>query len=191
MDELKSFMVKGAPVIADIAYIRTRHGDEGLDRVFAEMPEDYAAICRKTLLPGSWYTMDFRISILLAVDKVFAKGDPDYYFKLGRHQAEHNLNTVYKAFSRVMGDSATARMSRVFWSQIYKTSYIETSVGKSSFEMEIFEYPKIGEYNCHVVRGYIHGALELTGSKKMNVRSSEPQCLNRGDHHCRFVFNWT
>jgi predicted hydrocarbon binding protein len=191
MDDLKSFMVKGAPVLADMAYIRDRYGEEGLERIYAEMPEEYVAICRKRLLAASWYSMEFRISILLAIDKVYAKGDLQYFFELGRHQAEHNLNTFYKAFSRVVGDTAIAKMSRVFWSQVYKSSYVETVIGKGSLEMDVFEYPKIGEFNCHVVRGYVHGALEVTGSRKALVRSEETQCLNRGADHCRFVFTWS
>lgn len=190
MVDMKTFMVKGAPMIADLEYISKNHGQEGLDKVFAAMSPEDADVYQHRLLAGTWYTMEFRVALLKAIDKVFAHGRPDYFWALGAHQAEHNITKIYRTFSRVGGDKGTAKMAKVFWGLIYKSSHVETRADKGLFELEVFEYPKIGTFNCHVVRGYIHRAMELTGSKKENVRSTEPVCLNRGGDHCKFVVKW-
>jgi predicted hydrocarbon binding protein len=190
MDDLSTFLVKGAPMVADLQFIRTRHGEEGLSKVLDAMSPEDAETYRHRLLPGSWYAMAFRVSLLEAVDKVFAKGNLNYFFEMGCHQAEHNLAHVYRNFSRVVGDKATAKLSEVFWGLIYKSSRIETHVSGREFLLEVFEYPKISVNNCHVVRGYVHRALVLTGARKTNVTSTELSCLNCGADHCKFLVTW-
>ncbi len=188
--DLKSFMIKGAPMLADIEFIRKEHGENGLKRVLAAMPPEIAKVYRRVPLAGSWYTMETRVAILEAANKEFAKNCEDYFFVLGCYQAEHNLNSYYKAFMRMIGPKKIMKMAKVFWGLIYKNSRIEVTAGEKSFSIEVIDYPKTGEYNCHAIRGYLYRTAEISGAEKRNLRGVELACIHRGDNHCKFSFEW-
>ena len=189
--EQSTFLIKGAPILADIAYVRSRHGEEGLQQIYAAMSAEHAArYQRERILAASWYTMDFRVAILEAMNAVFGKDRPAYFFDVGAHQAEHNIKNFYKAFMKIVGPTMTIKLAKLFWSLIYKTSRLEVTAGDNHAELEVFEYPKSGVYNCHAIRGYVHRTAEISGNNRKNVRSSEVSCLNRGDATCKFVLRW-
>ena len=190
MEDLKHFMVKGSPMLADMVFIRDRHGEDGLQQVFDAMPPEVAQEYRKKLLASSWYTMEFRIHLLTAVNKVFAKGNMDYFWELGCHQAEHNIKNYYKTFMRMVGPKRIMSMAPLFWGLIYKSSHIELKAEEKLAEVKVFDYPKAPIYNCQVVRGYLHRTAEIAGDEKNNVRSTEPTCLNRGDQQCCYLLQW-
>jgi predicted hydrocarbon binding protein len=191
VEDLKTFMVKGSPLLADMAFVTKRYGTEGLEKVLDTMPPEHAEVYRKKPLVSSWYPMELRIQILLALDRLYAKGDMDYFFEVGYHQADYNLKQYYKSFMRMIGPKRIMSMSPLYWRLIYKTSSIEMVAEQKGAEIKVFDYPKIGVYNCHVIRGYIHRTAEIAGDKRSNVTSEEPTCINRGDSNCKFVLTWT
>ena len=109
MADLKSFLVKGAPMIADVAFIRQRYGEEGFEQVLAKMPPEFAEEYRSKLLASAWYTMEFRLAILYAIDSLYANGDMVFFWEMGRNQAEHNLRNYYKAFMKLIGPAKLAK----------------------------------------------------------------------------------
>jgi len=194
MDDLKSFLVKGAPIVADIEYVRKQHGEAGLSKVIAAMPPEIGQqYLSDNILNGSWYSMEFRIAILKALDRVFAgsgSSSERYFFELGAHQAEHNIRNLYKSFMKIVGPSRIIRMAKLFWGLIYKSSRVEVTTGNNSATFEVFDYPKTGVYNCNTIRGYLHRAAEISSSDRRNVRSKETSCIHRGDKTCIFVLEW-
>lgn len=188
--DVKTFFVKGAPMIADLAYIRNRFGKEGLNLVLSAMRQDFAEIYSQKLLASTWYTMDFRMALLYALDEVYAKGDMDFFFALGCHQAEHNINNYYRAFMRIVGPARTAKIGGMIWRLVYKSGSIKFSISNKIVEAVIHDYPLTHKLNCHVIRGYIHRSLEYSGLSFSEIRSSEPTCINDGDENCMFVFRW-
>ncbi len=191
MVDLSTFEIKGAPILADMAFIRHRHGEDGLAQVLAAMPQELGERYRREkVLAGSWYPMSFRIAILEAMNRVFGRDDPQYFFEVGRHQAEHNIQSFYKPFMKIVGPTMTIKLAKLFWSLIYKSSSIEVTTGESSVGLEVFDYPKVGRFNCHAIRGYIHRTAEISGGNRKNVQGKEVSCINRGDQTCKFVFQW-
>jgi len=188
--DVKTFLVKGSPMLADIVFVRSRFGQDGLEQVFSAMPEEYAEIYRSKLLASTWYTMDFRMALLYAVDKVFARGDMDLFFEMGCHQAEHNLSNYYKAFMRLAGPARTAKAGQLLWGLIYKTSGIKLTVHRDRAEIMSFDYPKTAKLNCHVIRGYCHRSFQYSGAVAEDIVSWESSCINEGDANCNFIFKW-
>jgi hypothetical protein len=188
--DVKTFMVKGAPMAADLAYIRQRFGTDGLEQVLAAMRPDFAEIYRHKLLASTWYTMEFRMALLYALDAVYAKGDMDFFFGLGCHQAEHNINNYYRAFMRIVGPARTAKIGGMIWRLVYKTGSIKVAISDKVVEVVTQDYPLTHKLNCHVIRGYIHRSLEYSGISFSEIKSSEPTCINEGDENCKFVFRW-
>jgi hypothetical protein len=125
VEDLKHFMVKGSPLLADMAFVTQRYGTEGLKKVLDAMPPEHAEVYRKKPLVSSWYPMELRIQILLAIDKLYAKGDMDYFFEIGYQQADYNLKKYYRSFMRMIGPKRIMSMSPLYWRLIYKTSRIE------------------------------------------------------------------
>jgi predicted hydrocarbon binding protein len=189
--DIKNFWVKGSPMLADVAFIRNRYGEGGLEQVMAEMSPEFAEEYRNKLLASSWYTMEFRLAILYAIDKLYAKGNMEYFLELGRNQSEHNLNNYYRSLMKLVGPTRIAKVGAMFWRLIYKTSWIEVKMKINSIEVEVHEYPVTERFNCHVIRGYIHRAIEYGVASDVHVRSDEISCINCGDDNCIFTFSWS
>jgi hypothetical protein len=177
-------------MLADIVFVRHRWGQEGLEQVLAAMPEEFAEVYRSKLLASTWYTMEFRMALLYAIDKVFARGDMDLFFEMGCHQAEHNLSNYYRAFMKLAGPARTAKAGQLLWGLIYKTSKIAITVQRDRAEVMSFDYPKTAKLNCHVIRGYCHRSFQFTGAVAEDIVSWESSCINDGDANCNFVFKW-
>lgn len=190
MVDVKTFLVKGSPMLADIAFLRHRFGAEGLAQVLEAMPEEWAEIYRSKLLASTWYTMEFRMALLHAVNKVFAQNDMDLFFEMGCHQAEHNLSNYYRAFMRLAGPARTAKAGQLLWGLIYKTSSIKITVQRSYIELTSYDYPQTAKLNCHVIRGYCHRSFQFTGAVAEDIVSWESTCINEGDANCNFIFKW-
>jgi predicted hydrocarbon binding protein len=154
------------------------------------MPKEFAIEYRKRPLASSWYSMEMRVQILIAMDKLYAKGSEEYFFEVGVHQAEHNIKNYYRTFMRMIGPKRIMSMAPLFWGLIYKTSRIELVAEESQVEITVFDYPEIGEYNCIAIRGYLHRTAEMSSPKRRNVQSREVTCLNRGDSNCKYVLSW-
>ncbi len=190
MVDLKNFLVKGSPMIADIAFVRQRYGEEGLEKAMAAMQPEFAEEYRSRLLASDWYTMEFRLAILYAVDELFAKGDEHFFWEMGRNQAEHNLKNYYKAFMRLIGPAKLARVAAMFWGLIYNTSHVDVILKNNAVEFIIHDYPITEKFNCHVIRGYMHHCLEYALAGASTISGEETTCINCGDEHCVFVFRW-
>ncbi len=188
--DLDSFMVRGSPMLADLEFVRSRHGEEGEQRLLEAMPVSYSEICRQGISPRGWYSMAFRVSILDAINRLYAKDDPSYFWEIGNYQAKHNISNFYRMFVQVIGTDATLKLGKVYWRLIYASSRVELLSKPDRLEVEVFDYPKVSVHNCQVIRGYIHGTLELAGNPKHDLHGEEPTCINRGDERCRYVYTW-
>jgi predicted hydrocarbon binding protein len=190
MTDLKSFLVKGSPMVADFELIRCLGGDDGLARFYRELPQQYADIIRAGIDPNLWYTMELRVSILEAVRKLYLPDDPQVFWEMGCYEAAHNIANFYRGFMEASSPDKIRELGKLYWRIIYASSSIELVSEEGHLEIEVFDYPQISVDNCHVIRGYIQGALEITGQGKRNLDGSETTCVNCGDERCRFVFDW-
>jgi hypothetical protein len=189
MTDLKGFLVKGSPMTADMEFLKGL-GDEDFARLLELLPAELAKICRQGIDPDLWYPMELRHEILKAVRQVHAQSNPEVFWQLGCFEAAQNISSYYQGFMEADTPERIAAFGKIYWRLIFAKSSIEVVSEPGHLEIEVSDFPATSVDTCEVIRGYIQGALEVTGKGKRNLDGKETTCLNRGDDHCRFVFDW-
>jgi hypothetical protein len=190
MTDLKSFMVKGSPMTADMEFIRSLGGEEDVTRLLELLPPDLAEVCREGLDPDLWYPIDLVLGILKAVRQLYFESNPDIFWQMGCFQAAQNIANYYQGFMEAETPERIAAFGKIYWRLIFAKSSVELVSEPGHLEIEVSDFPATSVDLCEVIRGYIQGALEVTGKGKRNLDAKETTCINRGDDRCRFVFDW-
>src|SRR5688500_16904259 len=93
--------VKGTAFSSRLLWVRLNHGQEGLERLAAEVGSGLAAVLRDGAVMSKWYPFVQFVELNLAIDRMYGRGDLSLIKTLGRHGADANLTTIYRLFYKV------------------------------------------------------------------------------------------
>lgn len=169
-------------------FTEQRFGHDAVERVLSELSEGQ----RDELVgvtPVGWYPTDATMAYHRALDRIYGKGDLALCTELGVFSAGWALNTVLKFFLRFRSPNWIMERSSSLWGRYHDSGRWEL--------MEHAEYPLYARLHdfelrdeafCARFRGWLHGAIALTGGRHGQV--DEPSCAARGDDACLFRARW-
>jgi uncharacterized protein (TIGR02265 family) len=180
--------VKGSVLKSRLAFVDKQFGQEGLDRVMANLsPEDQKAL--RGLVPVAW--LDFEIGKRLddSIVKVLGGGRPEVFERLGAASADANLTTVHAAFVAPGDPQGFLAKAPQIYRMYYQTGRREyEKTGEREGVLTTHEAETFSKADCLTVIGWYKRALELCGAK--NPRIVEDSCRARGDEVCRYRVSW-
>ncbi|PYQ31103.1 MAG: hypothetical protein DMF56_04150 [Acidobacteria bacterium] len=179
--------VKGAMVRAHLQFVRDRIGEAALERTLAAIPESVAAEVNGILV-SSWCKFESLVVLDQTIARVSGREPHMVMRELGRHSAQINLSTLYRAFHRddiheFFRHSATLhRQFQDFGDCVYE------QLGPASGRMSIRGAKCFSPTYCSSEAGYLEEVIATHGGTSAHVSESACQCAN--DDHCVFELRW-
>lgn len=163
-------------------------GEDGVARVLGELSPEDRQLLREVHAIG-WYPVEPVLRFHHALDRVFGSGNLDMCVRAGHFSAGWSFNTVLKMFLRFRSPTWLVERSTSVWSRYHDTGRwkIETPSANRILG-EIHEFEVRDPAFCARLRGWLQGAIELTGGQRTNV--TETRCVCRGHDHCAFLSTW-
>jgi hypothetical protein len=163
-------------------------GPTAVERVLADLPDGDRAILTDVQAIG-WYPVDPVLRYHRSLDRLYGKGDLDMCFRAGRFSAGWSLNTVLKVFLRFRSPTWLIDRATRVWDRYHDTGHwTVTSPMPNKFIGELSGFGVRDEGFCARLRGWLAGAVELTGGT--NAAVVETKCACRGQDRCVFVVSW-
>lgn len=180
--------VKGAMVRAHLQFVRDRLGGEAaLAKTMAALPHEAAAEV-DGILVSTWCKFETLVALDLTIAKVAGREPRELMRELGRHSAQINLSTLYRAFHRddiheFLRQSATLhRQFQDFGTCIYE------QIDATSARISIRNAACYSPSYCASEAGYLEQVIAAHGGTSASVSESACQCVS--DDHCTFELRW-
>jgi len=180
--------VKGSMVRAHLQFVRDRLGEPLLTRTLESLPP---AVVNEVqaILTSTWCSFESLILLDRAIARTAGRDERDLMRELGRHSAQINLSTIYRAFHRddlydFFHNSAT--LHRQF-QDFGDCHYVR--VGAGHCRITIRNAACYSPAYCASEAGYLEQVIETHGGKSVSVTESTCQCA--GDDRCTFELRWS
>ncbi len=180
--------VKGTVLRSRMAFLDENFGAGSAAKVVASLSvEDQAAL--RVILPITWYPFDLGERLDAAIVAVLARGNTQFFEKLGAASAERNLMTVHKGFLRYGDPHAFLRNAPAIYRIYYETGRREyESTGARSAVLTTYDAQAYSRPDCLTIVGWHRRALEMCGAT--GVKMAETECRARGGAVCRYEVSW-
>ncbi len=190
MAAIAAAKVRGSALWTRLEWVRTHHGDAGLQALLPELPAAGRNLIHAPLDRGAWYSYPLFLELSLAIDRHFGKGDCNLLIEIGRWGSHKNVPALYQLFIRMGSvDWVLGRASKL-WSEHFNVGTIEVhrELGQKRAFGELRGWPRPHVAHCNGVLGFSMGAVELSGEK--NVRGLTLSCRALGAERCVSKIVW-
>jgi len=177
---------KGAVLKARLDYVEKFFGEAGCSRLFASLSPDARAAIEHGVLISSWYPVSLYVEMLIAIDRLFGKGDLELCRVMGNYSARVGLSSVYESFGKQRDAHFANRMTPILWKQYYDTGEMQAeAVGEGKAIVRVRDFPEPHRALCLGTLGWLQAANEIWGVQGAQV--TEEKCMALGDPHCEFI----
>jgi predicted hydrocarbon binding protein len=179
--------VKGSMVRAHLQFVRDRLGEPALAQTLKALPPAVAAEVQG-ILASAWCSFESLITLDRAIARAAGRDERDVMRELGRHSAQINLTTIYRAFNRddlydFFRNSATLhRQFQDFGDCSYE------QLGPGHCRITIRNSACYSPAYCASEAGYLEQVIATHGGKSATVTESTCQCAS--DDTCTFELRW-
>jgi hypothetical protein len=136
-----------------------------------------------------WYPVEPVLRYHRELDRLFGKGDLSLCFRAGRFSASWSMNTVLKVFLRFTSPVWLIDKTTRVWDRYHDSGRWEVkSLAPNRMVGELHDFAVRDPAFCARLRGWLHGAVEMTGGTNPTI--NETRCVCRGDGHCVFALTW-
>jgi predicted hydrocarbon binding protein len=179
--------VKGAMVRAHLQFVRDRLGEPALAETLKGLPAAVAAEVQGALA-STWCSFESLIVLDRTIARTAGREERELVRDLGRHSAQINLTTIYRAFHRddihdfFRNSAMLHRQFQDFGDCEYE------NVGKTLGRISIRNAVCYSLAYCGSETGYLEQVLATHGATSATV--TEPSCQCLGDDRCVFELRW-
>ena len=179
--------VKGSMVRAHLQFVKDRLGEPALAATLKALPPAVAAEVQG-ILTSTWCAFESLVTLDRTIARVAGRDERELMHELGRHSAQINLSTIYRAFNRddlhdFFRNSAT--LHRQF--QDFGDCQYER-LGDTQARITIRNASCYSAAYCASEAGYLEQVIATHGGKDGKVVESTCQCA--GDDRCTFELRW-
>lgn len=179
---------KGNIFVSARMFTEQRFGPEAVERVLASMPKSERQILLETTILG-WYPAGPALTYHRALDACFGSGDLALCVEAGRFSAGWALGTVLKLFLKLRSPHWLMEKSASVWGRYHDSGRWEFDAPEEKqMRGRLYDYAVRDPVLCARLRGFIMGAVELTGGQEPKV--SERCCTARGNAYHEFHCTW-
>jgi hypothetical protein len=163
-------------------------GPDAVERVLGELDPSDSEILRHVQAIG-WYPVEPVLSYMHALDRVFGQSDLSLCTRAGHYSAGWSMNTVLKVFLRFRSPTWLIDRATSVWNRYHDTGkWHVQSLNPEEMLGELRGFAVRDKAFCARLRGWLQGAIELTGGEAASV--TEVRCTSRNDDHCAFSLEW-
>jgi hypothetical protein len=179
---------KGTVFQSTKLFVEKEFGVERAGQVLAALSaEDRGALSEVT--PIAWVPVEPVMRYHHEMDRLCGKGDLAVCTRAGRFSAGWSLNTVLKVFLKFKSPNWLIERSTSVWNRYHDTGRWTTDLERpGKFASTLHEFAVRDPAMCARLRGWLVGAIELTGGRNASVQ--EVQCACRSGDKCVFAIEW-
>ena len=93
--------IKGSAIKETINQIKSRAGEEALQKIFGLLDEETRTICQNEVVSSTWYPLDVFTRFLEVEIRVLADGKEEMVTRGSEVIIERQLRGIYKAFVKL------------------------------------------------------------------------------------------
>ncbi|MFH1459316.1 MAG: hypothetical protein ABIG64_02930 [Candidatus Omnitrophota bacterium] len=181
--------LKGSQFLIAKKFIEEKFGPEAFDKILEQLPDpDKTLLCRH-LYSINMYPEQTLINLIIALDKIFGKGDYKLCEEIGAYGAEVGTAKIFKVFIHFGDPLFVLSRSPIFWKRIHDHGSIKvTSVKNNTATLQIQDYKTPHQSFCMLTIGYFKAILKMSGAK--NIELFETKCVTKGANCCEFSAAW-
>lgn len=169
-------------------FTEKRFGPEAVERVLASLSPHDRNVLREVTSIG-WYPVEPVLAYHHALDRCFGSGKLELCVEAGHFSAGWALNTVLKLFLKFKTPHWLAEKSASVWNRYHNTGRWEYDPPQEKLLLaRLHDFGVRDEAFCARLRGWLMGAIELTGGR--NPKVVERTCGLRGARHHEFQSSW-
>lgn len=163
-------------------------GEGATLRVLEQLPLVDREILRNVQVLD-WVPVEPVLQYHHALDRVFGTGDLSVCTAAGRFSAGWAINTVLKVFVRFKSPLWLVEKATSVWGRYHDSGRWEIDKqGNQRIAGRLIDFAVKDAAFCARLRGWLHGAVELTGGKHPLV--TETRCRAQGHADCAFNISW-
>jgi uncharacterized protein (TIGR02265 family) len=186
-ESLAGGRVKGVMVRAHLQFVRDRLGEPALELTMKALPAAVAAEVQG-ILASTWCAFESLVVLDRTIARVAGREEDELMHELGRHSAQINLSTVYRAFHRddihefFRNSAMLHRQFQDFGDCVYE------NIGKTHGKISVRNAVCYSTAYCSSEAGYLEQVIAAHGGTSAKV--TEPACQCAGDDRCTFELRW-
>ncbi len=169
-------------------FTERQFGPDAVDRVLSSLSdEDRQVLAAVSTI--SWCPVEPVLRYHHAMDRLCGTGDLSTCFQAGRFSASWAMSTVLKLFLRFRSPVWLIERATSVWGRYHDTGRWEIHAsGDRRMQGTLHDFAVRDPAFCARLRGWLLGAVEITGGKRATV--SESRCVCRGHDACTFAVVW-
>jgi hypothetical protein len=180
---------KGTVFESTRSFTEQTFGRAGVEKVLERLsPADRHALSHVQAM--GWCPVGPVLEYHHALDRVHGIGDLSLCFEAGRFSAGWSLNRVLKVFLRFRSPVWLVEKATSVWDRYHDTGrWVVKTPAPNRIIGELHDFAVRDDAFCARLRGWLHGAVEMTGGAQ--TRITEVRCAGRGEGQCVFELAWT
>jgi hypothetical protein len=180
---------KGSIFTSTRIFTEKTYGQVGVERCLARLqPADRALL--EGISPVGWYPAEPILSFHHALEALYGEpGNHQVCEAAGRYSAEWAFNSILKIFLRFKTPHWLMTKYTSVWERYHDSGNWELGVvNENALWGRLSEYQVCDRCFCARLRGWIQGAVHMTGGQ--DVRVVESRCRCDGSPYCHFDITW-
>ena len=175
--------VRSPAILARLQWVVEHHGEAAFDATLGAMAPGLAAEIRGVVDPTQWVSFDAYVSLSVAIDARYGKGDLALCRELGRYSSRVNLPTLYRIFYQFGSVRFILSKATAVWSEHYDSGRASArDVGPKEVAILVEDFATPHAVHCLSVLGWIESTVTISGARL--VSAEEVACRRRGDEAC-------
>lgn len=181
--------IRGISFKAIRRYVKETYGEEGLNKVLVNLPDEDKKVMSGKFDPMKWYPGKAIVRFMAVADKICGKGDYQLCYMTGRAAAEYAFGGIYKMFLELGKPQTVIRRGPLAWRLIDSTGDLELeTLDNNSVKAKLVGFEDHHKAHCWHLVGYFQRVIELSGAKNVHVK--ELKCRSEGADYCEFEARW-
>lgn len=180
---------KGTVFISTRIFTERTFGPEAVTRCLSSMAATERAVLESVSAIG-WYPVEPILRYHHLLEELFGKaGEYAVCEQAGRFSAEWSMNTVLKFLLRFGSPAWLVSKYGAVWNRYHDSGRWEIVPGEGNrVTGKLHGFQVEDEAFCARLKGWLEGAIRITGGKGAHV--AESMCRCRGGAHCQFELSW-
>ncbi len=162
---------KAVGVASFVAVLRQMVQQSEFDKFVATLPRDTAEIVARPPLPVTWIPVETTFPLYEGAFERLFGGDVERMFEAGRIQLKNDFRGIYRMFIRIATPAYVAARTSQIWETYTRNGGVMQVVVEQPtlIEIQVTGHARPSRAIWHLIRGSIHGVIELTGVKSPRV----------------------
>jgi hypothetical protein len=182
--------IKGSAILETIYQIKSRSGDEALNKILGLLDEEAREVFQGEILTSSWYPLDVFTRFLEVEIKVLAGGNEEMVTRGAEAVNERQLRGIYKAFVKLGSPEFVIKRIAAVHATYFEGVPIEVDMPAPRSAIVRYKgFQKQHRIMGFAIIGFFKKALEISGAKNVAIQFTVP--IEAGKEFAELSITWS